>query len=151
MGQTRVTTNKKFLVVGAYMEKVMKIVSVLWLTLLCIGCGGYGSSSKVTPPQPGVVPAIAQLSPNTATAGGPGFTLTVNGSGFAGNSVVKWGGTTPATTFVTGKQLMAAIPASAIATAGTVAVSVTNPGTPGGQYGGGTMDETSNSMTFTIK
>jgi hypothetical protein len=38
-----------------------------------------------------------------------------------------------------------------IATAGTVSVTVTNPGTPGGQYGGGTMAETSNIMTFTIK
>ena len=129
----------------------MKIISVLWLTVLCVGCGGYGSSTKVTPPQPGAVPAIAQLAPNTVTAGAPGFTLTVNGSNFAGNSVVNWGGATPSTTFVTGKQLMSAIPASMIATAGTVSVTVTNPGTPGGQYGGGTMAETSNAMTFTIK
>ena len=129
----------------------MKIISVLWLTVLAVGCGGYGSSTKVTPPQPGAVPAIAQLAPNTVTAGAPGFTLTVNGSNFAGNSVVNWGSTTPSTTFVTGKQLMSAIPASMIATAGTVSVTVTNPGTPGGQYGGGTMAETSNAMTFTIK
>ena len=129
----------------------MKIISVLWLTVLAVGCGGYGSSTKVTPPQPGAVPAIAQLAPNTVTAGAPGFTLTVNGSNFAGNSMVNWGGATPATTFVTGKQLMTAIPASMITTAGTVSVTVTNPGTPGGQYGGGTMAETSNIMTFTIK
>ena len=129
----------------------MKIISVLWLTVLCVGCGGYGSSTKVTPPQPGAVPAIAQLAPNTVTAGAPGFTLTVNGSNFAGNSVVNWGSATPSTTFVTGKQLMTAIPASMITTAGTVSVTVTNPGTPGGQYGGGTMAETSNTMTFTIK
>jgi IPT/TIG domain len=129
----------------------MKIISVLWLMVLCVGCGGYGSSTKVTPPQPGAVPAIAQLAPNTATAGGPGFTLTVNGSNFAGNSVVNWGGATPATTFGTGKQLMTAIPASMITTASTVSVTVTNPGTPGGQYGGGTMAETSNTMTFTVK
>jgi hypothetical protein len=129
----------------------MKIISVLWLMVLCVGCGGYGSSTKVTPPQPGAVPAIAQLAPNTATAGGPGFTLTVNGSNFAGNSMVNWGGATPATTFVTGKQLMTSIPASMITTASTVSVTVTNPGTPGGQYGGGTMAETSNAMTFTVK
>ena len=129
----------------------MKIISVLWLTVLCVGCGGYGSSTKVTPPQPGAVPAIAQLAPNTVTAGAPSFMLTVNGSNFAGNSVVNWGSATPSTTFVTGKQLMTAIPASMITTAGTVSVTVTNPGTPGGQYGGGTMAETSNAMTFTIK
>jgi hypothetical protein len=65
--------------------------------------------------------------------------------------VVNWGSATPSTTFVTAKQLMTAIPASMITTAGTVSVTVTNPGTPGGQYGGGTMAETSNIMTFTIK
>ena len=129
----------------------MKTISVFCLIFLCVGCGGYGSSSKVTPPQPAVVPTIAQLAPNSASAGSPGFTLTVNGSSFASNAVVNWGGTKPATTFVTGKQLTAAIPASAIATAGNVSVTVTNPGTPGGQYGGGTLSETSNSMTFTIK
>jgi hypothetical protein len=129
----------------------MKIISVLWLTVLAVGCGGYGSSTKVTPPQPGAVPAIAQLAPNTVTAGAPSFMLTVNGSNFAGNSVVNWGSATPSTTFVTGKQLMTAIPASMITAAGTVSVTVTNPGTPGGQYGGGTMAETSNAMTFTIK
>ena len=129
----------------------MKIISVLWLTVLAVGCGGYGSSTKVTPPQPGAVPAIAQLAPNTVTAGAPGFTLTVNGSNFAATSGVNWGGATPDPTFVKGKQLMTAIPASMVTTASTVSVTVTNPGTPGGQYGGGTMAETSNTMTFTIK
>lgn len=130
----------------------MKIISVICLTLLCLGCGGYSSSNtKITPPQPAVVPAIAQLSPSSMTAGSPGFTMTVNGSNFATNAVVNWGGTNPVTTFVTGKQLMATIPAADVATASTVAVTVTNPGTPGGQYGGGTLSETSNSMTFTVK
>jgi hypothetical protein len=46
--------------------------------------------------------------------------------------------------------LTATIPASDVATAGTITVTVTNPGTPGGIYGGGTMAQTSNSMTFTI-
>jgi hypothetical protein len=49
--------------------------------------------------------------------------------------------------------LSVTIPAADIATAGTVQVSVTNPGssTPGGPYGGmNTPSETSNNMTFTI-
>ena len=77
--------------------------------------------------------------------------LTINGSSFANNAFVNWNGTRPTTRVLTAKQLIANIPAAAIATSGTVAVTVTNPGTPGGAYGGGTMDETSKSKTFTIK
>jgi len=56
------------------------------------------------------------------------------------------------TTFVSGNQLMVAVPAAAIATSGTVSVTVTNPGSPGtGMYGsGGTLAETSSPMDFTI-
>jgi hypothetical protein len=105
-------------------------------------------------PQAGIVPAIAAVVPNTANHGDPAFTLTVNGSSLNANAVVNWNGTAQTTTHPATNQLTAMIPASAIATAGTVAVTVTNPGssTPGGPYGGGssTKSETSNSMTFTI-
>jgi hypothetical protein len=85
-------------------------------------------------------------------AGSAAFTMTVNGSKFNTNAVVNWNGAAQTTTYVSASQVTAAIPASAIATAGTVPVTVTNPGTPGtGMYGsGGTLPETSNSMTFTI-
>jgi hypothetical protein len=46
--------------------------------------------------------------------------------------------------------LTATIPASAVSASGTVPVTVTNPGTPGGQYGGGTTAVTSAPMNFTI-
>ena len=129
----------------------MKIVCVLSLAVLLIGCGGYGSSSN-SAPQPGIVPAIAALAPASTNAGGPGFTLTVNGSNFGNTAVVKWNGAAQTTMFITGNQLTATIPAAMIATPGTVPVTVTNPGTPGGgQYGGGgTSSETSNSMSFTV-
>src|SRR5689334_10621371 len=119
------------------MEKVMKAKYVLWLTIVSIGCG-Y-SSPKKTAPQPGIVPNITELSPSNTKAGGPSFTLTINGSSFGTNAVVNWNGTGAATTFVTSNQLAAAIPAAAIATPGTVPVSVTNHGMPGsgGPYGGG--------------
>ena len=106
----------------------MKIISLLLLTVLSVGCGGYGSSSMTTAPQPGVVPAITGLSPSSASAGGPGFTLTVNGSRFASNSVVNFNGMHPTTAYVSVNQLTAMIPATAIATPGTAPVSVTNPG-----------------------
>jgi len=132
----------------------MKIAWVLLLTLVCFGCGGYGSSSTPTKPQPGVVPVIAELSPDNTNAGGPAFILTVNGSSFASGSIVKWNGTNLTTTFVTAKQLTADIPATAIATSGTVPVTVTNPAVAGtgGPYGsGGTTAATSVAMNFTVE
>jgi hypothetical protein len=129
----------------------MKTISMLLLTIVCLGCG-YGSP-KAAAPQPGVMPAVAQLVPNTANSGDPQFTLTVNGSNFSTTAVINWNGAQQATTRVTGSQLTATIPAAAIANPATVPVTVTNPGTPGsgGIYGsGGTMSETSNAMNFTV-
>ena len=131
----------------------MKTVPVLLLTLLLSACGGYSAPSMAAP-QAGIVPAIAAMVPNTANHGDPGFTLTVNGSSFNANAVVNWKGMAQTTSHPATNQLTVAIPASAVASAGTVAVTVTNPGssTPGGPYGGGSsaMSETSNSMTFTV-
>ncbi len=132
----------------------MKTVNTLLLGTLIAIALACGYSAKMTPPAAGSVPAIAQLSPNSTTAGGAAFTLTVNGSNFGSKSVVNWNGTAQSanTTFVTGSQLMVAIPTSMIATSGTVQVTVTNPGTSGtGMYGsGGTLAETSSPMSFTI-
>ncbi len=131
----------------------MKTVSVLLLAILWCGCGGYSSPSQPAP-QPAIVPVVAAIIPNTANAGAPSFTLTVNGSKFNNNAVVNWNGAQRTTTHVTAQQLTAAIAAADIATAGTVAVTVTNPGstTPGGPYGGGgsTPSATSNTMNFAI-
>ena len=124
----------------------MKITSVLLLTLFTLfvlGCGGYGSNTSMG--GGGTAAShIDALVPNTATAGSAAFTLTVNGSGFTGNSAVYWNTTGRATTFVTAKQLTAAISAADIATAGTIQVYVR---TSGGAYGGGV---NSNTVNFTV-
>ena len=73
-------------------------------------------------------PTITSLSPATLPAGSPGFTLTVNGSGFVTGSVVNWNGTALPTTFISSTQLTAAVPASDVANIGTAKVTVTNPG-----------------------
>jgi hypothetical protein len=129
----------------------MKMISVLLLTLLWLGCGGY-SAPSASMPTAGVVPVIMQLVPNTAKAGDPGFMLTVNGSSFNSDATINWSGSKQSTTYVTGKQLTTTIPMSAIATSGTVAVTVTNPGhAAGGIYGaGGTASATSTPMNFTV-
>jgi len=112
-----------------------------------------GYSSKPAPATAGNLPAITQLSPNSATAGAAAFTLTVNGSSFNTNAVVNWNGTVMSgTTYVSGKQLMVNVPAASISSAGSIQVTVTNPAVAGtGPYGGGgTMAETSQPVTFTI-
>jgi hypothetical protein len=79
------------------------------------------------------------------------LTLTVNGTNFSTNAVVNFNNMALTTTYVTGSQLTAAVPNSALATAASVRVTVTNPALSGGIYGGGTLAETSNSMSFTIQ
>jgi hypothetical protein len=86
-------------------------------------------------------PTVTSISPSTVTAGSGAFTLTVNGTGFVGNSVVNFKGSARPTTYVSATQVTAAIPATDIATAGSAAITVTNP-TPGGG--------TSNSVNLTI-
>jgi 6-phosphogluconolactonase (cycloisomerase 2 family) len=119
---------------------VLGIVSLLSLA----GCGsGTTQSPNIQPTPPGgsnPTPTITTISPNTAAAGGAAFTLTITGTNFVAASMVNFGGASPATTFVNSTQLTAAIPAAAIASTGTPAVTVTNPA-PGG---------TSNAVNFTI-
>lgn len=78
------------------------------------------------------VPSLGNTSPTFVSAGGSSFTLTVNGSGFTGSSVVNWGTSALATQFVSGTQLTATVPASDIASAGIFTVSVQTPGPGGG-------------------
>jgi len=130
----------------------MKTISALVLAILACVTLGCGYSSKTTPPVAGSMPAIATLSPDNTNAGSSDFMLTVNGSNFNANAAVNLGGVAQATTHVTGSQLTITVPASAVASQGTIAVTVTNPATKGtGQYGsGGTLAETSTPVTFTI-
>jgi len=130
------------------LQSVKPILLVI-LTALTLACG---YSAKTTPPSAGTVPAIAALSPSSATAGGPAFTLTVNGTNFGGKAVVNWNAAAQTTTIVSSNQLTAAVPAAAIANSGTVSITVTNPATPGtGIYGsGGTTAETSSPMSFAV-
>jgi hypothetical protein len=88
--------------------------------------------------------------PPNANSGGPAFTLEVDGSKFNSDAVINFNGAAQATTFVSSTKLTTMIASTAIATAGTVPVTVTNPGKQGGQYGGGTQPATSTAMNFTI-
>jgi hypothetical protein len=84
-------------------------------------------------------PTVTALAPPSATAGGPAFTLTVDGTGFLSGATVLWTGAPRPTTFVGSTRVSASISASDIAAAGSVPVTVRNPD-----------GQTSNAATFTI-
>lgn len=100
--------------------------------------GGAPQSASVTLSGTGAavannpVPAVSSITPTSATAGGSGVTLTVNGSNFVASSVVRWDGAPRPTTFVTSTELTAAIPATDLANQDSAAVTVFNPGPGGG-------------------
>ncbi|HKQ73511.1 MAG TPA: IPT/TIG domain-containing protein [Blastocatellia bacterium] len=82
-----------------------------------------------TPPNP--LPTVTTINPSTVNAGGPAFTLTVNGTGFVSSSVVQLNGANRATTFVNAGQLTAQINAEDIAASGEAMIRVVSP-PPGG-------------------
>jgi uncharacterized protein (TIGR03437 family) len=125
-----VSVNATGLAVGAYNGSIT------------ITSGNAGNSPLTVPVALTVTlppPAITSLAPSSATAGGPPFTLAVNGSGFLSGAAVQWNGSPLATSYVNGNQLTAAVPASLIAAPGSASVTVVNPGGSG-----------SNTATFTI-
>ena len=108
---------------------------LLAITLLAAGCG-YGSRNYMNG---NGTPKITQLTPASATAGGPAFALTLSGTGFGTDALVHWGTTTRTTTYGTTTQVTANITMADIMNAGTVQVYVRSGGA------------NSNAMTFTIQ
>lgn len=91
------------------------------------------------PPPPPVPPApapnapvISALSPASAIAASPAFTLTVNGSNFDPAAQVQFNGSSRTTTFISSTQLQAAITAGDIAQIGVASITVANPVVTGG-------------------
>jgi hypothetical protein len=107
-----------------------------------------GTVSNPTSPVP--VLALTSLTPSSKTAGGAGFTLTINGSGFVSGAVVSWNGSGRPRTFVSSTQMTAGISASDIAKAGTARIIVTNPAPGENRVYSGCKCSISNALTFTI-
>ncbi|MGH9843470.1 MAG: BACON domain-containing protein, partial [Blastocatellia bacterium] len=80
-------------------------------------------------------PTLASVNPNPVVAGGPAFTLTVNGRDFVAGSVVRWDGGNRPTTLVNSTRLTATISASDIAAPRGVKITVFTPD------GGGSSNE----------
>jgi hypothetical protein len=95
--------------------------------------GGISNALPFTIDNP--LPTLTSLSTAAVTGGGAGFALTVLGSHFVPNSVVRWNGSDRTTTYVSANELQAAILMSDIATGGEAQVTVVNPAPAGGTSG----------------
>jgi hypothetical protein len=88
------------------------------------------------------VPTLNSISPNSAVAGYPAsISIFATGSNFASSAVLNFNGVAEPTSIYSRGTLNATIPASALASAGTVQVTVSNPSPGGGP---------SSSLPFTI-
>jgi hypothetical protein len=77
------------------------------------------------------VPVLTSISPSSATAGSPNLALAVTGTGFVRGSTVLWNGSERTTKFVSSTDLVAYVPASDVAAAGSAEITVASP-SPGG-------------------
>jgi hypothetical protein len=101
----------------------------------CTGnnCVSNTLTLAVTPPPP--APTLTSISPTTVAASGAAFPLTADGANFAGTSVVQVNGSARTTVYGNAGQLTATIPASDIASAGTLNITVFTPAPGGGTSG----------------
>lgn len=103
--------------------------------------GGVSNALPFTISNP--EPTLSSLSTTSVTGGSAAFTLTVQGSNFVPNSIVRWNGNDRATTYVNGTELQAAITTTDLATGGSAQVTVFNPAPAGGTSGALAVDVSS--------
>jgi alpha-tubulin suppressor-like RCC1 family protein len=101
---------------------------------------GVEGSNSLTIDLP--APSISSINPTSAAIGANGFTLVVDGSNFAPNSVVRWNGLNRTTTFVSATRVQASIAAADVAEPGLFNVTVFTPAPGGGS---------STAQTFTVR
>jgi hypothetical protein len=81
-------------------------------------------------------PTLTAVSPTTIAFGAPSTTITLTGTGFLGVSVVKSNGATLTSTTQSATSITAVVPATQLAAAGTLTITVTNPPPGGGTSAG---------------
>jgi hypothetical protein len=126
-----------------------------WLIVALVACGlasacsQYNTNLSIQTSSS----TLVFVSPSTASVGGQGFNITANGAGFVTGALILWNGAALNTTLVSPNQLTAPVPASDLATAGTVPVAVQIPGSassPTQNVSNTTTTEVSNIVIFTI-
>ena len=108
------------------------LTSVGSLSVTVSNSGPLVSNAVTISVTPNPVPTLSGISPASAAAGGPGFTLSVSGSNFVPTSVVQWNGSPRPSIFVNANQLTATISATDIQSLGNSNVTVFNPAPGGG-------------------
>lgn len=111
--------------------RLLWLVRRTWVAALILlaglaGCGGSGFTGYI-PPGGGKppVPNLTGITPDAVIAGGSGFMLTVSGGYLTSSMTVDWNGSALPTTYDSStSQLQAQVPASDIASVGTVAITV---------------------------
>jgi hypothetical protein len=93
---------------------------------------GGGTSSALPLTIANAVPTISSLGPSSVASGSPDHALTIYGTGFVASSTAKSNGQVVFSTYVSGSQLTATIPANHLLNPGNVAITVTNPAPGGG-------------------
>ena len=118
------------------MKRSWTAVAVALVGILAVsGCNDYGSTF-----QGNTGGFIISLSPANVNAGGPDFTLTVNGSGFIAKTVVQWNGKNLVTTLTTDSsgnviKVTAVVPAALTAKPGSAVVQTLSPHSGAGNNG----------------
>jgi hypothetical protein len=110
--------------------------------LAIVGCFSCGDCVET--------PSIASLAPTNATAGSTELVLVVNGNDFQRNSTIQWNGAARTTTFVSGHQVTATIPAADLAMPAVATVTVLSP-PPSRPVTFGTTAPTTSSATTAVK
>ncbi|MBC8161591.1 MAG: IPT/TIG domain-containing protein [Roseiflexaceae bacterium] len=107
-------------------------------TSLIVSMPGYGDNGRLhvlnVPPRP--VPAINAISPNQKFINSASFTLTVSGSNFVADSVVRWNDIAMATNFVNDTTLQVQVPASYLTIPTVVPITVVTDAPGGGTTSG---------------
>ncbi len=126
-----------------------------WLIVALVACGlasacqDYNTNLSIQT----AASVLTYVSPSSATMGSSGFTITANGSGFTTGAFILWNTTPLNTTLVSSIQLTAPVPASLLATPGTVQIAVQIPGSaqsPTQNIYATTTTEISNVVLFTV-
>lgn len=107
----------------------------LGTTTVTVRMGAFAESVAVTVFDGHPVPVLSSLIPVSASAGSPGLSLTVHGSGFADRAVVLWNDSPRPTRFVSPAELIADISAADLSVPGEAEVRVFSPGPGGGTSG----------------
>jgi len=108
-------------------------VGIFGVTLADFDSGNLFDFSKVIAQASGgstgsnVAPVLSFVSPSSAPAGSQGLTLTLTGLNFVPGAAVSFNGASLAVSYLSPTQLIASLPASALTTAGTFQLAVTNP------------------------